>query len=197
MEIPEGTGLASYFFDLDNDAGDLVVTCGHSHAVNNEAGAVDFANDLQAAWVAEILPIQSSDLTFTKVSVLARAAGAGIMYSAESTGAAAVGGAAFGALPGMMAVVVKKLTGRAGRKYRGRMFVPGLASDNDVPNSTLLTEGRKVEVDAAFEDWRTTLEALAHDALLLHTDPLVPPDLIVSFSASRPIGALRRRRDRA
>jgi hypothetical protein len=195
MEIPIGFALIALEFNMANDSGLQVCTFGVQHSATTPAGAVDVCNDVFDAWDADLAPITSDEVTLSRVTGLLRIGG-GALLSAESSRTPKAGESTLDTLPGVLAAVLRKRTTFAGREFRGRIYHPGLLSDNDVGNDSLITSGRQIEINAAATDFLNTLDGLAHDMFLLHSDPATSPTAVTSFVVSPQVGTIRRRRDR-
>lgn len=196
MFIPVGYAQTALHFTMTGDSNEQVCTLGFaSSAAATSATAIDLANDICATWDADMAPITSDEVTLQRVEVLIKTTG-DLLVAGTSTAAAKAGESTLDVLPGGVSAVVRKNTGLAGRAYRGRMFHPGLISDNDVSNGSIITSGRQIEINAALEDWLNSLAGTLDEAVLLHTNPALTPTPIASLTVSRRVGFLGRRRDR-
>lgn len=157
-------------------------------------------DDIRDAWVARFLPFMDNAITFTKVD--ARTA-AGVIL--ESPSGATGGYVGSDPDPYNCAVIIKKLTGVAGRRHRGRMYLPIVGGDNTDPGGNL-TGAAIIALTAAAEGFRTDVEAATSGTLeLLHAkgwdgavEPADPgnapaPTTITSLVCAPKIGTQRRR----
>lgn len=137
LTILPGQGIASFHHRYATDAEDMVVTIG----ARAESGALGqaHANRLRDAWGATFRNQMVATCSFIKCVLRVRQDGGGdIIY--ESFPAAPQAGAQAGAgYPPNVAIVVEKITSRAGRRGRGRMFIPGVPESNADDNGLLGT----------------------------------------------------------
>jgi len=75
-------------------------------------------------WATEILPIQSTQVTYDRTDV--RGLDAAIDYEASSSTSAGAGGLGSPALPNNAALAIKRRSANTGRGARGRVFIGGL-----------------------------------------------------------------------
>jgi hypothetical protein len=96
--------------------------------------------------------------------------------------------------PNSIATIVRKHTGRVGRKYRGRMYVPCLK----LPASFIATSGAidPARVTSIQSNWSNAYNSLQDTGVLfpalLH-DAAGPVTLLTSFEVASKIGIQRRR----
>lgn len=123
-----------------------------------------------------------------------------VLYSWDDTGTEAGTHSSASYTSPAIAYVVSKQTGIAGRKFRGRCFMPGV-SEADVDESGTLAGAAVNLVTAAFEDLRSDLLAAASlvDVVLFHdseTPGSVVPTSIVAFACRTVVGTMRPRQRR-
>lgn len=104
----------------------------HTAGAVNLVDLTALATGLVSFWATEIMPLLSDDLEL--VSVLARdyTAENGLELLAGSTGVSGGGG---DAMPNNVAACVSVRTGLAGRHYRGRLYLGGIARATVSENS--------------------------------------------------------------
>lgn len=127
--IPVGFAHAVYELSLDADTEGMVVTCGHdvSAVVGGDYGEI--ADRLHIGFGAEMMGIMSNLYTLTGVSLYVGQDGGppAVFESGEEP----VGGdVASAALPQNCAYLMRKRTSAAGRRGRGRMYLPGVPEGN-------------------------------------------------------------------
>lgn len=112
----------------------------------------------------------------------------------DGTTAASAGTHAGAPLPNNCAILFKKVTASGGRRFRGRMFIPGVA-ETSVGETGILAPALVTIANTAALALRTNLVALSTvDSLqLLHADAAVPPTLITTLTAQTRIATQRRR----
>lgn len=174
MGIPVGYGLFTPQYQLQGDSEPMVVTLGVD--VSNWGG--DFQGQVErltAAWASEISNVlMGNTYTLTK----------GILYIGQDGGASIPfedvvndpGPGTGGRLPQNCAVLVDKLTSVAGRRGRGRLYLPGSLSETAVDNVGVIAGTNLTTHQDAFDAF---LAALLFDEQ--GADPTSPP---VLFHAS-------------
>jgi hypothetical protein len=90
-----------------------------------------------------------------------------------------------------VAVLVKKLTGVAGRQNRGRVYVPGALSGN-VDSIGVLSSTAVDAWQTAFDSWFTDMVAVDMDPIINHAD-LSAVTLVTSFEVQSLTATQRRR----
>jgi len=118
----------------------------------------DCANEV-GNWVEDtLLPALSQDITFLRVEAknLSIEAGGEAVYNA-ATGT--TGGGAVGSEAGNVAFCVSLKTASSGRSFRGRKYVPGIATSQRVGNTVLPAYGQALA--DAFNTLITVLEGFS------------------------------------
>jgi len=105
------------------------------------ADLADLASNAAGLWATNIMPHLSGDTRFVLVSAKDLSAQNGLVYDYTGTPLPTTGGAMGQPLPSNVAAVLSLRTGRAGRSYRGRLYLGGfteLQSDgNFLPTGIL------------------------------------------------------------
>lgn len=103
-------------------------------------------------------------------------------------------------LPPNCCMLIQKRTALAGRRNRGRIFMPpAILFDSEVSDAGVISPAVVVSWNGLFADWRTQLLAIECVPVILHGwDPDVPtaqflPTTISSFSVQSRIATQRRR----
>lgn len=197
--IPPGFAQAVYRHRRSGDTEDMLTTCGHEIDSASGANAEDIANDLANAWIANIVPGYSGPTTFVGCDVYVGQDGPDPLVVTSSV--AAVAGPNSNALaPQNCAVLVRKRTDAAGRRGRGRMYIPEVpeSSVNDVGT---LDSGFVAAVNSRFDAWRDFLVggvgARLYPPVVLHRSEGIgeepPPTPITAFVCETRIATQRRR----
>jgi hypothetical protein len=122
---------------------------------------VNLADGLNTLWVANMLPLQSEDITFRNVEVIAQNMSPGITFTSTlNTGD--IGGAATPSVSNSITLAVSFRTGVTGRSNRGRNFWLGLAAtsvnDNVVSgvaiSAILAAYGNLIGSGSVAGDWK-------------------------------------------
>lgn len=129
------------------------------------ADLVTLADAVDAAVVAEWLPLQTQDQDYISTTVR------GLEFvndeetvNNDGTGA---GGVATSGLPGNVTFSVKKSSGLTGRSARGRMYWIGIPDNKLAPNENQLTAVYAGEVEDAVEAMRAAISATIWDAVIV------------------------------
>jgi hypothetical protein len=150
------------------DPEDMVVTCGHSIDSGSGATAEQAPNDLLLAMGIIVAATCTNDIALNFVTVyVGQDAGSPLIF--ESDGAPEVGGQGTSSAPPNTATLIRKRTGIAGRRGRGRMYFPGVG-ESLVGNTGNLTSTFATQVQGAASDW---LEDLTTGAGFRHYPPVV------------------------
>lgn len=202
LQIPVGYGELLFRFRLDGDHEAMVTTLGFK----SEA-AMDSQDDLMAsaAWAIEtfetnLFPGGASMFTtwnFDGYQVTVNSSDGGLV-TAEVPHPVA-GAASGGTPPNNTAMLIRKVTGLGGRAHRGRFYMPPFNLDEEnVNNYGVLATPFLTLMQSAYTDWLADM--VAGDGgvgkcfpCVLHTDPLVDPDLITAFVVQAKVATQRRR----
>lgn len=190
IEIPTTYGQASWQGKVAGSGRPWTVTCGFQQLETDPNAVADY---LSGTWAATILGIQTDDLTYEGVKVVMNVGGT--LIGAESAVDAGVGAAS--GEPGTcnVSVLVQKRTGLIGRRFQGRMFLPGVRETGTADGARL--------TNAEFALWNGVVDDL-FDALgdgtflirpvLLHDESLATaPTEIASFQTQQLLATQRRR----
>lgn len=92
-------------------------------------------------------------------------------------------------------LLVRKSTGLAGRKFRGRMYPPAQVYVNTYDTGGTMTGGTQTEYQAAYSSFLGELEANAGLMMLLHNDS-TPPTQVQALIVDPNVATQRRRTGR-
>lgn len=198
--IPVGYGQAVYELILTGDSEPMVVTMGHDLSAylgdHQEA-----AEALHFYFGEHVMPMLPSAYSHTAVDLyVGQAEGPPLVFSSTGAPVAGDGGAAF--IPQNSALLVRKRTDLAGRRGRGRIYLPGVeeALVDGAGNLTpAAVTGYQTQLDNWFEALNdTSTEPFPHiPAVILHrsegegAEP--PPTTVASFQLEDKIATQRRR----
>lgn len=193
MLIPVSYLLAAYRFKIGTDPEEMVTTCGHFSTVDD---ATTQANALFDAWRDEVFPVWAgADVTFVGVTVQegTQTSGLGPYIVGQSTLPPQVSVGVGALVPQNTAVLVTKLTNTAGRRGRGRMYVPGTATEDAVNNVGTLTPTAVSTRQTEINDWFARLVAEGHTPVVLHATPPPTGTPITGFVVQSMVATQRRR----
>lgn len=196
--IPPGYAEARFVMKALGDPDPYICTMGLSVA---EAGG-DFeacAQTAAGAWLAGILPGQSTSLTLTQVDLLVGQDGEDPLIVTRVVGTA--GSTASNMLPQNCAVLVQKRTGLAGRANRGRFYIPLLAREAQVDQYGTIDSAERSDYQASVQTFFDRLISPEGDtpqcpAVILHNSKgadTPSPTLITSLLVDPVIATQRRR----
>lgn len=149
--IPPGYLHAVYEFTRTGDPETMVTTMGHEIDATSGASGADSADDLFTAFANEIMPTLSSQTTLTGVTTyVGQDGGTPLVYT--SSAVAVAGSATNTLLPQNCALLVRKRTDAAGRRGRGRMYIPEVA-ELAVDDLGVLTGSYQSAVQGFFDAW--------------------------------------------
>lgn len=164
--IPVGFGQAVYELRLTGDSEPMVVTMGHS--LENAGG--DFqecADDLHLIFGANVMPALTNDYTFTGVTLyVGQDGGPPLVVTSVNSDVPGAGSAS--GLPQNCAMLWRKRTDLAGRRGRGRIYLPGL--EEGLVNEAGIIESVAL---AAFQAQADAWYAALNDDLI-STGPYTP-----------------------
>lgn len=176
--IPENFAVLSFHMTGVDTAGELVNTLGVACSSGNDAlKAVNHACD---AWTNHIMPIMSSTITLVRVNMLIRRAT--LLESWDSNLFVPVAGTHSASIaPSNVAYLVQKHTAFAGRRNRGRMYLPGVNATgldgNTVQGSLVAVIQAALDAfGTAIKDDESTYEAPLLP-VILHSDTGAPTEI--------------------
>lgn len=188
--IPIGHGEAVVELGLRGEAGPALNIFGFAYDVNTPAQTV--ADDI--AGVLDNDPgyrgLLSVEVDINSVLVRCKA-DAGEPLIAEATIGLA-GTVAGGSPPPQVALLIQKITGRAGRVNRGRMYIPA-PSEANVDETGRYTSAQTAAFQADADAFLSQLDTAGYPMALLHTDPAISPTDVVSLRVDNLVATQRRR----
>lgn len=186
--IPTGFYEAAFHHTCDGSLHDTVCTLGLKY------NGTDFTNDgngVGTGWGQYVMSEMANVWHFFKV-VLRDANGA-----VKERIWNQVGGKASVAQTTNTAFLIDKQTGLSGRRFKGRMYLPGV-SETDIDHNGIVTGGKQVAVTTAMGNLINSLQGFHFDVYLLHgprKDGLTPPPptFITGMSCSARVATQRDR----
>lgn len=197
MPLTEGFGNATFVWELAGDAEAMTYSMGFSCSDTSAAGLAQAAQDLYDAFRDEVV-ITDADIlagwTFVRYEWEANPVGAAPIEGAIGVNLPGVDAA--GSIPINGALLVRKLSGLAGRANRGRMFVPpyGLGEE-DVTQAGYIDPTALITAQSLYTNWLDVFEAttVGNVMVIHHADPLVTPTPISNLEVDNRIATQRRR----
>lgn len=193
MTVPSHFGLATAQFQLSGTTHTCVITCGFINADDETAvqAELDWRTALSSASRPFALANIAAGWFFYKTTAIVNIAGVETYAEHVINGA---GTKVAAAVPVNSAVLIQKQTGVLGRHNKGRMYVPPfyfLETDVDMAGNIGATPlGAYAALwNSAFTDMQTT----GINPYILHSDPLLAPTPVTSFTVSSVLASQRRR----
>lgn len=192
MDIPSGYHIVAFSFTVTGTSRNVVCTFGGSQTGDPTTIPVvqtSWRTALTSAgkpWSTTLLP---SGYSLNSIKVLANYSG--VLYSYEDV-TAVVGGGSANPPPINTSLLINKVTGLAGRKYRGRVFGPPTLLESAVNAVGVIDPASVTSLQTAWDAAWTSIMSTSTDPVLLHTDGSTPT-AITSFQLSQRIGTIGRR----
>lgn len=168
LNIPAGSGLATFELGYAGD-NELMFTTLGVQALGQAPLGVEEAARCFDAFVDGLLPSLCDEVTLRAVILRVRQDGGGDTIFEHRPGTPAVGGTAGEPLPQNVAALIRKNTARAGRRGRGRMFLPGFPEANVTAAGALTTSAFNALVTGC-----STFLARLQDLPSTGEDPITP-----------------------
>lgn len=193
LVIPQFYANAIFRFALAGDAEEMISTIGidNTGVAEGQAVADQLRDEFIAAFPANVISV---GYTFKGVRLYV---GPGPNHAVfESTGADHVGTNVSPAMPQNVAFLVSKKTASAGRRFRGRMFLPPfLIGEDSVSTIGKLAPAQVTALQDRIDAW--LMDPPTYPKVLLHDDaslsPLPPPTPITQLVLSDTVATTRRR----
>lgn len=190
LVIPVGYCNAAFVFTSSVGTGPFVTTLGVD---TGESGGdfVGVANDLKALYASALGGITSNALTLDRVTLSIGVDGPGGSVDSDTAPVAMTGNITSG--PMAMAVIARKTTNQFGRYGRGRMFLPGVNSENGIDPDGSVTPAYRTTVQTALNAFFSGMPPEA-TPVLLHSETIAQaPDIITALTVSDLVGWVRGR----
>jgi len=194
LVIPPGYGNAAFTFTGAVGTQPYITTLGVD--ISDYGGDhVAAANTLKLTFANAFATEMSSALTLDKVTLSVGQDGPGGSVDSDTPPDSFTRSGQFP--PTAMSCIVRKVTNDLGRRGRGRMFIPGIVSENEVGEDGSIVPARQTAISTVLQDWYQELsEPLAGIALqpvLFHASAPTIPTPITGFAVSDLVGWIRGR----
>lgn len=191
IDLPIGYMQVTLHHTNPSAEGEEVVTMGID-VRTVEDPVQDVLQAIGVAWITNVVEEMHSSMLY--IGATAQYQEDTGLRSLEAT--ASAGGAGSGTqLPPQVALLVQKRTGFAGKKNRGRMFVPGLPAEHlDGTDKGLVTAFALSVWQPALSAFLTGIQAESAFMVILHQEPNTdPPRLVTSLVVADRIATQRGR----
>lgn len=196
LVIPPGYGVAAFVLNGAAGTQPYVTTIG----VSLDAFGGDFAAAADRAFLCyaqEIMPTTSNGLVLDRVTLSVGVDGPG--GSVDSSSAPVPGGGTGNYPPTACSVIARKVTNILGRQGRGRMFLPGVATETQIDQDGTLTPAARTSLNTMLGSFLLRLQGdpagFDMAPVLLHGPSLtpLPPTPITALTVSDTVGWIRGR----
>jgi len=168
MLIPDNYGIVAFYHLLGTER--MVTTCGfHNTPIDD---AITIAAALNTLWGGSMSDLLSDQYTQEGTYVLLSIGGVEQSAFDPDGGAGAVAGAPPSPA---ISVGVKKQTSYAGKKYRGRFYLPaGYLTEAGIDAAGVIDSSKVSALQGGMDDVRTGMNSLGYPMYLLHSDATAP-----------------------
>jgi len=174
-EIPENYGQAVVKYEYIDTGEIMTTTFGFHNLPLNVAS--DNAAFISEAWLEGFTAATTLD-SYRYVGVYVLEGIGGVLQSGE-TADNVDGTVDAEPVSPAVAVGVKKITTYAGKKYRGRMYLPPAVLSEDNVNGAGVIDGATVaSLQTKLDNFRNALADLELNMMLLHNDATTPTEVI-------------------
>jgi hypothetical protein len=167
MPYPDLTGVIEYHIENVGDPGLYVSTVGVALDADLDTGDMEA---IAAGFTSFLTPELSSAYVFQGIT--ARWRNGGVDKEAEES-VGDPGGRSGDVLVQNTSILVKKLTGIAGRANRGRNYWPGFLNMDDTNGIGTIDSSRVTALQSAFDDWFDNLATVitnVNNVVIQHAD---------------------------
>jgi len=189
LRIPVGAALVTWHLGGPGQDGEVLTTMGVD---NEDPWTQTDVEELYGAFLAEILPVLATPLLFHKCSARVQIDATDqliLEHSDENNGS---DGADM--MPLNVSLLVKKVTGFAGQRNQGRMFIPGIREAR-VNDAGQVTGAYFTALQEACDDFLALVGAGVRTPMLFHHSSATPRE-ITSLQASPFVATQRGRLSR-
>lgn len=191
----DGSGVVTFVGTSTDSAGECVCTLGFT---TTGTQGDEMAFKAWNAWKTYICPLLSGVYKFNQVRLLVQLDDNLESWESFGTGVIA-GGVGGGMLPANVAVLVQKRTAFAGKKNRGRFFLPGVpagdVSPTTAPNAldASVLPTFQTGLDDFYDSLKSEVDATHMDPVILHPNPATPVTAVTAFSVQARLATQRGR----
>ena len=194
LVIPPGYGNAAFIFTGSVGTQPYITTLGVD--ISDYGGDhVAAANTLKLSFATAFATEMSSALTLDRVTLSVGQDGPGGSVDSDTAPDTFSRSGSFP--PTAMSCIVRKVTNELGRRGRGRMFIPGIVSENEVDEDGSIVPARAFAIDTVLQGWynelTTPLGGIVLQPVLFHASAPTIPTPITAFGVSPLVGWVRGR----
>lgn len=190
--IPTGHVLLKFRLALDNDQEEMLCTLGAQTTAASASDRIACLNSAMDTWGDNVLPLQSTTYRLLGVDGVFGTAGGDLPLS--STDPPRTGGDSDAAAWPNTALLVRKVSGVGGRRNRGRMFVPGIQT-NQVNLNGIVQPTPLAAYGTAFTNFLLGIESgsFLDRAVIFHATGDPTPTVIETLQVDSVVATQRRR----
>jgi hypothetical protein len=196
VSVPLGFGQVVHSLRLDGDPDPMAVTYGVELQPDVPLAGATTAEELHGDFYANFVGVIANDYQLVETSVrypIESAPGQGVISFVGSN--RFTGGSA--TLPQNIALLVRKRSGLVGRRYRGRMYIPGIQENYVSARGEVLTQFR-TDVNVNLAAFLAAVQSAGGvtNMVILHSNVAgapIAPTVVTSLDLD-PVVATQRRR---
>lgn len=194
LVIPPGYASAAFVFTGSVGTQPYITTLGVD--ISGFGGNhVQVANILKGHFAGVFKTEMSSALTLDRVTLTVGQDGPGGSVDSDTAPDSFTRSGQFP--PTAMSCIVRKVTNELGRRGRGRMFVPGIVSENEVGEDGSIVPARQTAINSVLDTFYAGLNEVdpevAIPPVLFHASAPTIPTPITGFAVSDLVGWVRGR----
>lgn len=200
VEIPAGFAQCTYVWQYQGSTHESVNVLGHAIAPTDASTPDQIAQTLFDRWLGALRTLQKSVIFFLRTEVLI---GTSSFPLTGTAGVATPGLAGGSPLTSNTPLLVSKNTATGGRPNKGRMFLPGMVSEDNVGTTGIITTSFIGPLQTALDQWRANLvgafppNVQTYPPYILHSSEGagsgLPPTAITGFGLQSIVATQRRR----
>lgn len=182
LQIPSGFSQCAIMLDSTWTVDPWYVTFGVEASPNAAA-----AETIRSYFTTHIMPKMASTISAKKMRMWDES-------NVEEVTFAVTGGFGSDSLPANCATLIKKNTGRVGRRHQGRIFLPGMVGITNTSSGNTIQSTKLTELQTAVTSWFAAMDTGANNMVILHNEPGSPtPTPVTSLSVDGTLATQRRR----
>lgn len=189
--IPAGYGVCRFNFTTLDGTGHAQMVMGCNNGAVEDATTV--ASHYYSGFLGSIMGAVSNLIVLDSVETVLNIGG---VYSEGTHAGGDTGSAGSEPVSPAVCLLIQKQTGRLGKHFRGRMYVPGLAVELcDAPAGKVAT-AHLGAIQGLANDFLTGLSDASEGLVLLHRDTAVLPTDVIGLNVEQVLATQRGRQRR-
>jgi hypothetical protein len=191
LVIPSGYGKATLIWDHTGDP--LPYTIDFGYVDDGTKTAIQQATDISNAWVTNYSAAANMTVGYTFRGVHTVLNRSGVLHEGDYL-PNVVGTYNVSPPPQNVALLVQKLTGLAGRKYRGRAYLPPCYIDRaGVSDIGVVLAATRTTLNGRLALFLAALLTASNQMFILHSDGVTIPTQVTALNLETVVATQRRR----